>query len=337
MWPFPDAAPSQDSFLTQPLRSQETVSGVDLETAELIHMRHHVGAVSRGKHNQALSVLAGSSISPFKGRGIDFEEVRRYQPGDEIRHMDWRVTARSGEPYLKLFREEREQPVFFLVDFSASMLFGTKVAFKSVMAARVGTLFAWASLKHGDQVGSVIFSDQDHVALRPQGGRAGVLCFIRALTDLHRRARNRQHADCSATCGSMVQALNRLTRIARPGSRLFLISDFRSFDDQAFSALIRLRTHHELIALMIFDPVEAIPPPPGCYRISNGTRSVTIDTSVASFVTDYRATFAQLRQHIETTGRRVGMGVLPISTEQSLSTVLQTGLRDLRPRSLSMR
>ena len=330
MWPFPKPPVSKDSRSSaSPLSTSAGIQGVDLDVSELIALRYQVGALSVGRQKRALSVLAGSSSSPFKGRGIDFEEVRRYQAGDEIRHMDWRVTARAGNPYLKLFREERERPVFFVVDFSTSMFFGTRVAFKSVIAARVGTLLAWASLKHGDRVGSLIFSDQGHAELRPQGGRSGVLRFARSLASMHRRAKQGEQPGLSPTQFPMSQALDRLVRTARPGSLIFLISDFRSFDDHALAALTRLRVHHELIALMIFDPVEATPPPPGRYRISNGTQFATVDTSLMNVVSRYRETFEELRRHIEASCRRFGIEVLPISTNDPLPKVLQTRLRAL--------
>lgn len=332
MWPFPKPPSFQGRQLFSSTSSQNSIPGVHLDVAELIRLRHEVGALSVGKKKRALSLLAGTGVSPFKGRGIDFEEVRRYQAGDEIRHMDWRVTARSGKPHLKLFREERERPVFFVVDFCPSMFFGTKVAFKSVIAARVGTLLAWASLKHGDRVGALIYSNQGHAELRPSGGRSGVLRFTRSLADMHARVRPLQPPDPSQAQLPMAQALGRLMRTAKPGSLVFLISDFRSFDDQALSALTRLRVHHEVIALMIFDPIEASPPPPGQYRISNGTLFATVDTTLASVVSEYRETFEKLRRQIEVSCRRLGIGMLFISTHDRLPIILQSGLQDLRTR-----
>ena len=161
MWPFPKPSSTVSSPFHPSQPGSLAGSGV--------------GALEIGTKKRASSLMAGTQRSPFKGRGINFEEVRRYQPGDEIRHMDWRVTARTGEPHLKLFQEERERPVIFVVDFTASMFFGTRVAFKSVIAARVATLLAWAALARGDRVGSLIFSEHGHQDLRPRGGRSGVL------------------------------------------------------------------------------------------------------------------------------------------------------------------
>lgn len=329
MWPFPKRPSHQEHrFSTLRTTSQDTNHGVHIDVSELIALRYQVGALTLGNQKRALSILAGTSGSPFKGRGIDFEEVRRYQAGDEIRYMDWRVTARSGEPHTKLFKEERERPVFFVVDFSSSMLFGTKVAFKSVIAARVGTLLAWAALKHGDRVGALIFSHQGHVELRPRGGRSGVLRFIRSLADLHGKAKL-EEPDLSGSPLLMNQALRRLLWTIRPGSLIFLISDFRSFDDQALSILTRLRAHQEIMALMIFDPLEASPPPPGRYRITNGTQFATVDTSSQAVVSRYRESFEQLHGHIDTTCRCLGIGLLSIATSDPLPMVLQSGLRDL--------
>jgi uncharacterized protein (DUF58 family) len=309
-----------------------TLPGIDIDVKELIGLRHHVGALEVTSRKRALSLLAGGQVSPFKGRGIDFEEVRRYQAGDDVRHMDWRVTARTGHPHLKLFREERERPVFFLVDFSASMLFGTKVAFKSVVAARTAALLAWASMKKGDRVGGVLSSEQGHKELRPAGGRGSVLRLIHAMSDLHMVARQAVAQSLSDTELPLASALKRVTRTVRPGSQIFLVSDFVGMDAQCESVIARLGVHNELVCIMPFDPLEATPPPPGMYKVSDGFRSSWLDTGRDQTVAKYRQQYQERQNKIQNLCLKLGLGFFTLPTNQSVPDRVREGLRQISSR-----
>lgn len=130
-------------------------NGVIAELNELIDLRRYVQSIYYRPQGKA--IRSGSHLSKLRGRGMDFAEVRNYQAGDEIRHMEWRVTARTGRPHVKIYQEERERPVVILTDFNPSMIFGTRIAFKSVIAARLTALLAWTVIKEGDRVGGVFF------------------------------------------------------------------------------------------------------------------------------------------------------------------------------------
>lgn len=309
-----------------------TLPGIDIDVKELIGLRHHVGALEVKSRKRALSLLSGSQVSPFKGRGIDFEEVRRYQAGDDVRHMDWRVTARTGHPHLKLFREERERPVFFLVDFSASMLFGTKVAFKSVVAARATALLAWTSMKKGDRVGAVLSSEQGHKELRPAGGRGSVLRLIHAMEALHMVARTAGTQSTQDPELPLASALKRILRTSRPGSQIFLVSDFMGLDVQCETAIARLGVHNELICIMPFDPLEAIPPPPGMYKVSDGKRSTWLDTTRDQTVNKYRQQYQERQNKVQTLCTKLGVGFFTLATNQSVPDGVRDGLRQISSR-----
>jgi len=309
-----------------------TFPGIDIDVKELIALRHYVGALEVKSRKRALSLLSGGQVSPFKGRGIDFEEVRRYQAGDDVRHMDWRVTARTGHPHLKLFREERERPVFFLVDFSPSMLFGTKVAFKSVVAARATALLAWVSMKKGDRVGAVLSSEQGHKELRPAGGRGSVLRLIHAMADLHGVARTAGAQSTQNTELPLVSALKRVIRTVRPGSQIFLVSDFVGLDSQCESAMARLGVHNELVCIMPFDPLEAIPPPPGMYKVSDGIRSTWLDTGRDQTVDKYRQQYQERQNKIQGLCIKFGLGFFTLATNQSVPDGVREGLRQISSR-----
>ena len=304
-----------------------TLPGIDIDVKDLINLRHYVGALGVKSRRRSLSLWVGNQVSPFKGRGIDFEEVRRYQAGDDVRHMDWRVTARTGHPHLKLFREERERPVFFLVDFSSSMLFGTKVAFKSVIAAQASTLLAWATMKQGDRVGAVLCSEQGHMELRPAGGRNGVLRFIHALADLHASARMAPPSFAQDRLPSLATALDRLIRTVRPGSQIFLISDFAGMDASCESAITRLGVHNELVCMMVFDQLEEAPPPAGMYRVSDGIRSTWLDTSRRQTIEHYHRQFLLRQAKVQSLSVRLDLGFMSLATHQSVPDSLREGLR----------
>ncbi len=267
--------------------------------------------------------FSGNYLSAFKGRGMEFDEVRPYQPGDDVRSIDWRVTARTGKPHTKMFREERERPVLLWVDYRKPMFFGTQNSFKSVLAAKTAALLAWSAAQHGDRLGGLIFSEQVHQELRPQRGKAGTLHFIKKLAE-HPAWDKYQQAETDEASGS--QALNRLRRVARPGSLIFLISDFRHLDESAKSSLAQMSRHNDIVLLFINDPLEAQLPPAGFYRVSDGINEIALNTRSSKIRDVYKNRFQQHENSLRNLSSKLGMHFLNISTEQSLLTQLQKGL-----------
>ena len=163
-------------------------------------------------------------MSPYKGRGVEFDESRPYQPGDDLRTIDWRVTARTGKPHTKVFREERNRPVFVWLDLRRPMLFATRGAFKAVRAAEVAALVAWSAVANGDRLGGLVFSETEHHEQRPAlGARAALRLFQTVCTQSFWQP----PATAETLETDAERALQRLTRVARPGSLIFLVSDFR--------------------------------------------------------------------------------------------------------------
>ncbi len=266
---------------------------------------------------------AGSYVSAFKGRGMEFDEVRPYLPGDDVRSLDWRVTARTGKPHTKLFREERERPVLVWVDYRRPMFFATRGAYKAVVAARAAALLAWSAIAHGDRLGGMVFSEQDHLELRPRQGKSAVLHFIRHLAG-HPAwdAEKRESADSEAPW-----SLARLHRVARPGSLIFLISDFRGLDARAEANLKDLARHSDVVLLFVHDPLEKRLPPDGSYRLSNGKSDMTIDTGDSGLRNDYQRRFLAHEERLRALCSRNGIFLLPCSTAGDVTLTLQQGLR----------
>lgn len=156
-------------------------SGAKTNLKQLIDLRYRAGELNLFARHKAQSQLAGNVKTSFRGRGIDFEEIRHYQPGDDIRSIDWRVTARTGEAHTKLYQEERERPVLVVTDQRPSMIFGTQCCFKSVQAAEVASLLCWAALGQNDRVGGLVFNGQQHQEIRPARSKSSVLQLLSAI------------------------------------------------------------------------------------------------------------------------------------------------------------
>ena len=270
------------------------------------------------------SLQTGAYVSHFRGRGMEFDESRPYQPGDDPRSIDWRVTARSTTAYTKLFREERERPVLVMVDLRRNMHFATRGCFKSVNAARAAALLAWAAHHRGDRLGGLIFGDRTHRELKPRLGRQAALRFVHQLVE---------HPDWSADdAGSadrkktLTRAMSALRRVARPGSLVVILSDFQGLERAAQSYLSSVARHSEVLAVYLNDPLEKALPPPGRYRLVAGDEELAIDTHAAAARRDYAEAFeARFREFGEFCSR-YGVHLMPLSTDQDPVAALQTAL-----------
>jgi uncharacterized protein (DUF58 family) len=219
----------------------------------------------------AASALAGAYRSRFRGRGVDFLESRNYQPGDDIRNMDWRVTARTGKAHTKIFQEERERPVLIVLDASPSLYFGTRARLKSVAAGHMAAAIAWAAIKRGDRIGGFLFAPGRHRELRPAGGRRGAMRMIQGLVDWIEPGQTD-----SVGNEPLSIALERVRHAVRPGSLVIVISDFFGMDETCNRHLSRLRQHNDVIGCQVLDAAE-YRLPEGRYPISDGQNAAILD------------------------------------------------------------
>jgi len=271
------------------------------------------------------SLQTGAYVSHFRGRGMEFDESRPYQPGDDPRSIDWRVTARSTTAYTKLFREERERPVLVMVDLRASMHFATQGCFKSVNASRAAALLAWAAHHRGDRIGGLIFGDTKHRELKPKLGRQAALRFVHQLAE-HPDWQTRERDDGDDGEQQLTQAMSALRRVARPGSLVVILSDFQGFGRSAQAYLSAVARHNEVLALFLNDPIERHLPPPGRYRLVAGEEEMAIDTHTKAARRDYANAFEARSHELEVFCHRYGVHLLPLSTEDDPVTTLQTAL-----------
>lgn len=270
-----------------------------------------------------LARQAGNYQSPFKGRGMEFDESRLYQPGDDIRNIDWRVTARTGKTHTKLFREERERPIFLWVDLRAPMFFATRGRFKSVMASQLAGLLAWSAVHHGDRLGGVIFSETVSHELKPHRGKTGVLRFINKLVE-HPAWQDPYRAQTDHT--AIGRELVRLRRVTRPGSMIFLISDFRYLDDPDENQIIRLSKHNDVIMIHVHDPLEEALPKGGQYRLSDGRNELAIDTFDRSYTEKYHERYLRHAERLQRLSRMSNIFLISCTTADDPLQVLKTGM-----------
>jgi uncharacterized protein (DUF58 family) len=287
---------------------------------DLIGMSRYAERVPLPAVSQCAS-RSSQRLSGYQGRGMEFAESRLYQPGDDVRTLDWRVTARTGKAHTKLFREERERPVFLWVDDRPAMHFATRGSFKSVVAARMAALLAWSALQQGDRVGGQVFGQDRHIEFRPQWDRKALLKFLR-----HLAAPPPGPGSSAGSAGAIASALTRLRRQVRPGSLVFLLSDFRHFDDNAGAHLAHLARHSNLAMIFIHDPLESQLPPAGVYRLGNGSREITLDTGDRRTVSAYRQRCGERRAALAKMARHHGIHWLSCCTTDDPLQVLQRGL-----------
>ena len=269
------------------------------------------------------SLQTGAYVSRFRGRGMEFDESRPYQPGDDPRSIDWRVTARSTTAYTKLFREERERPVLVAVDLRSNMHFATRGCFKSVNASRAAALLAWAAHHRGDRLGGLIFGDTSHRELKPRLGRRSALRFLHELAE----HQDWQQRDPDVDSGdAFTQAMSALRRVARPGSLVVVISDFTGFTRQAQSYLSSVARHSEVLAVFMNDPIERELPPPGRYRLVSPEDELAIDTYAAPARRDYEQAFEDKLHELERFCQTYHVHLMPMSTDDDPVSTLQTAL-----------
>jgi uncharacterized protein (DUF58 family) len=227
--------------------------GVNLGIKELLYYQGKTSLLNLSPRKTVQAKLAGAYLAKTKGRGMEFDEARHYQPGDDIRAIDWRVTARTGKTHTKLYREEKERPVFILADLSSSMQFGTQFLFKSVQVAHLASLIAWSAKKRGDRIGGLIFNQHQHLECKPFTRQKAVLSLLNGLINLNKPIDQNKQISPQVT---FADACARLRRLAHPGSLIFMLSDFQQLNEQAKQHISSLSKHCEVIAYPISDPFE---------------------------------------------------------------------------------
>ncbi len=273
-----------------------------------------------GQNKQAYQAGMGYH-SQLRGRGIEFSEVRAYQPGDDVRHMDWRVMAKTGKPYTKLYEEERGRPVLLVTDQRSSMHFATQGVFKSVLASEIAALMGWSALSHGDRVGGVVVGDISDQVMRPNVAQKSFLPFLKALS-------NSEHSHEPSR--DLTETMQHVRKMATSGYLVVVISDFYGLSSDAEAMMAQLARQHTVVLCWIYDPLEKAPPPPGCYPVTNGQEVLSFDSSQVFFQEQYKAWFDAREQQLKRIERRHGTTLWRFQTDDVLLPRLYRYLRERR-------
>lgn len=275
-----------------------------METTDLLKKVRKIEIKTRGLSNQ---IFSGEYHSAFKGRGMAFSEVREYIPGDDIRNIDWNVTARFNHPFVKIFEEERELTVMLLVDISASGDFGTRKQFKRELITELCAVLSFSAIQNNDKIGVIFFSDVIEKFIPPKKGRSHILRIIRELIDF--RPMNR---------GTDIgKALQYFTNMIKKRSIAFLISDFRN--EGYVDALKIASRKHDLVALRLYDPFEETLPDLGLIRLQDAEtgRLLWVDSSSKSVRDDYRKHWELTQKTTDLLLARSGVDFVKIATDRN--------------------
>ena len=295
-------------------------NGVYPSQEELIALRLQARDLPLTMQYTTQSDMAGNHHSSFRGRGMDYEESRGYQAGDDIRNMDWRVTARSGQPHIKVYHEERERPVIVMADFGPRMFFATESVFKSIIVTRAAAMVAWAAIHNGDRIGALLFNHHHH-ELRPLSGKRGALRLIRELVKVADPVD--MNISLKQQANPFNDALTRLHRITRPGSLIYIMSDFYQLDNDSKRQLQQLRRHNDVIACQVLDRLELQAPAPGRYPISYGGQQGILDTTSKVQRDAWIKHFSERRQRVSDIMQRSAIPLLKLTTADDVSERLR--------------
>jgi uncharacterized protein (DUF58 family) len=290
--------------------------GVYVSLPELVAFQHRAHGFSFLPRQPIHSLLAGRHASRLRGRGLNFEEIRRYLPGDDIRQIDWKVTVRTRKTHSRVYTEERERSVLLLVDQRLGMFFGSVRNMKSVTAAETAALAVWRVLAQKDRVGALVFNDREITEIRPQRSHATAMQILHAVV--------KQNHSLSLDAGiapnpaMFNEALRRCVRLAKHDFLVCVISDGAGNDEESRRLMTRIAQHNDVLFAYIFDPLEADLPDAGPLVFGDGARQLEVDTGSRKLRERFRETFAQVRAE----GRRFLLQretpVVPLSTAEGV-------------------
>lgn len=328
-------------------------NGVEIDMPELLYYQNKTTLIDLSARKNIHGQMSGNYLSRSKGRGMEFDEVRHYQTGDDIRAIDWRVTARTGKTHTKLFREELERPVLIATDLSASMHFGSQLLFKSVQAAHLASLVAWHAKKRGDRLGGIVFNQNEHVELKPRSRKEGVLHYLHALTAMHSSQHQIQYNtryNISTNTPEIDDSINqqanyfsancaRIRQVAKPGALVYIITDGQALkksvggqhstqQQDALRHLTQLSQHCELVICLIDDPLEHELPSSSIkmnVTLTDGQNRQQLTLGDHLTAQKYQQQAATLNKHCSKMLIKAGARVLNFSAGQTLEQQLNAG------------
>lgn len=299
-------------------------AGVYTSLADLVALEHRSLTSAAGPQRPLSSLLVGRHGSRMRGRGLDFLEMRHYLPGDDVRAIDWRVSARTGRPHVRVYTEERDRPVVLVVDQRQNMFFATRRAMKSVVAAEAAALLGWSLRRGGDRVGALVFDDRDLTFSPPHRGRAG---WLRTLGEIVRCNRALSAESDQAPAPAMLDAaLSRLLQTLPHDYLIVLLSDFNGAGDGSRALIAQLARRHELLAMPVWDPGADQWPDRGRYVVSDGHLQLALMGGDGAEGLRLAALAAAHRREIQRWREELAVPMLPLTTAEDVAAQLRRAL-----------
>ena len=291
--------------------------GAYVTLRDLIQIRYQAKGFSYLPAQPVHSLLAGRKRSRLRGRGLDFDELRHYRPGDDIRTMDWRVTRRARSPFVRVFTEERDRPVWVVVDQRLSMFFGSRYQMKSAAAARIAALTAWRVIGVGDRVGALLFNDDETSVFRPSRSPAGVMRCLEHLVSMN--AALRATADSQSNPHALQRTLAEAGRHLGHDSLVIVISDFDGWDEDCLLAVTRLRRDNDVIAAVVSDPLERSLASADQLVVTDGEFQLQIDSARSETERQFQQAYAARLAGLVDSLKRHAIPVIPLGTETDVA------------------
>lgn len=259
------------------------------------------------------SLLSGKHVSKLRGRGLNFEELRHYRAGDDIRSMDWKVTQRTGKPHVKVYTEEKERNVFLAIDQRITMFFGSTHKMKSVIAAELAALMAWRVVDTGDRIGALIYNDNDIKVVPAKRGRNHVINVLKEVIDKNHQL-NVSQANPDNDSETFNKMLNKLRMVAGHNALVILIGDGHGWNQQSTDSIKQIRQHCEVIACHVFDPLELDLPEMSQMVVSDGDKQIQFSSSDKKMQEKYQEEIARQLKTYDDTAKKYRIPLLSINT-----------------------
>jgi uncharacterized protein (DUF58 family) len=295
--------------------------GVYVDLEELISLEYRGRKVSFMPHQPVHSLLSGRFASRMRGRGLNFEEIRDYRSGDDVRSIDWKVTARLQKPHVRVFNEERDRQALLVVDQRLSMFFGSRLAMKSVTAAQAAAIGAWRVFGAGDRIGAMIFNDRDLAEIKPRRSRATVLQILTAIV-----AQNRAlgvERGISSAPGTLNITLGHAQRLALHDATVIVISDFDGADDATRKMIGALKRHNDVVALLVHDPLQSNLPASARMTVTDGDLQIELEIGRDTVRRSIEQATQERLKDVFAWTRELGVPVLPLSAAEEVAPQLR--------------
>jgi uncharacterized protein (DUF58 family) len=286
--------------------------GVYADRDELMRLRFKASGFSFLPRQPIHSILSGRHASRLRGRGLNFEELRGYLRGDDPRHIDWKVTARTGKPHVRVYTEEKDRTVWLLVDQRMNMFFGSRRRMKSVVAAEAAAVAAWRVLSQGDRVGALVFDDSELRVIEPLRSEQRVAQILDCVIEKNHALSAR--SGIVPNRGMLNRALRRACELVRHDSLVSLVSDAAGIDQETTRCVTRLTAHNDVLFAFIYDPLERAFPDAGRLTFTDGQTQVEVNTAERKLREAYQADFERRLQRMSATSRRHSIPLLAIHT-----------------------